>query len=159
MTFRGWLGVKHQVSINPSVCLMPVCLSVCLSVCMSVCVSIVSDSSETIEVITKLGMATASDMGMHHVSIILTLTFIQGHTNLNHENNNLIFFRNDSSNAHHVCCGDSPTKGLSDHRQSDDLALHSRSQLRLKRDHVLSCSIITISRTVFESWYSNLAWR
>ena len=30
---------------------------------------------------------TASDMGMHHVLIMLTLTFIQGHTDLDHENN------------------------------------------------------------------------
>ena len=28
-------------------------------------------------------MVTASDMRMHHVSIILTLTFVQGHTDLN----------------------------------------------------------------------------
>ena len=44
------------------------------------------DSSETIEVvIIKLGMVTASDMLRHHVLIILTLTFIQCHTDLNHE--------------------------------------------------------------------------
>ena len=50
-------------------------------VCMSIflCVSLASDSWETIEVI-KLGMVTASDMVMHRVFIILTLTFIQGHT-------------------------------------------------------------------------------
>ena len=30
---------------------------------------------------------TASDMMMHHVLIVLTLTFIQGHTDQNHENN------------------------------------------------------------------------
>ena len=40
-------------------------------------------------------------------------------------------------------CENSPTKPLYDHRQSDDLALHSRSQLRLKLDTFLSCSIIT----------------
>ena len=40
-------------------------------------------------IIIKLGMVTASDMLMHHVLIILTLTFIQGHTDLyvNHEKN------------------------------------------------------------------------
>ena len=40
--------------------------------------SLASDSSETIEfeVIIKLGMLTASDMGMHHIILsILTLTF------------------------------------------------------------------------------------
>ena len=54
---------------------------------MSVCVS-ASDSLETIEVIIiKRGTVTASDMRMHHVLIILTLTFIQGHTDFNHKNN------------------------------------------------------------------------
>ena len=50
------------------------------------CLSLASDSSETVEVIIiKLGKVTASDMKMHHVLIILS--FIQGHTYLNHENN------------------------------------------------------------------------
>ena len=34
-------------------------------------------------IIIKLNTMTASDMRMHHVLIILTLTFIQGHTDLN----------------------------------------------------------------------------
>ena len=56
-------------------------------VCLSV-LSLASDSSETIEVsFIKLGTVIASDMVMHHVLIIWTLTFIEGHTNLNHENN------------------------------------------------------------------------
>ena len=38
------------------------------------------------------------------------------------------YFRNYSNNAHQVCCEDSPTKGLYDRCQSDDLGLHSRSQ-------------------------------
>ena len=51
----------------------------------NVCVC-ASDSSGTIEaIIIKLGKVTASDMRMHHMLIILTLTFIQGHTDLNHE--------------------------------------------------------------------------
>ena len=59
-----------------------------LSVCLSVCLSIASDSSETIEVvIVKLDTVTASDMRMHRVLSILTFTFIQGHTDRNHENN------------------------------------------------------------------------
>ena len=57
--------------------------------------SLASDSSETIQVlITKLGTVTASDMLMHHVLIILTLTFIQGHTDLNHENNKCMIISN-----------------------------------------------------------------
>ena len=56
------------------------------SVHVSVCVSLASDSSETIEfIIIKLGMVTASDIVMHHVLIILTLTFIQGHIDVNDE--------------------------------------------------------------------------
>ena len=52
------------------------------------------------------------------------------------------YFRNYSSNAHQVCCEDSPTKGLYDHCQSDDLDLHSRSQVHLKLDYFLTCSIL-----------------
>ena len=51
-------------------------------------VSLAHDSSETVKVITlELGTVPASDMRMHHVLIILTLIFIQGHTDQNHENN------------------------------------------------------------------------
>ena len=47
---------------------------------MSVCLSVVRDSSEIIEVtIIKLGTVIAIDMGMHHVLIVLTLTFILDH--------------------------------------------------------------------------------
>ena len=48
---------------------------------------------------------------------------------------------NYASNAHHVCCEDSPSKGLCDHCQSDDPDLHSRSQVRLKLDYFLTCNI------------------
>ena len=49
-------------------------------------VSIASDSLETVKVIIiKLGMVTASDMLMHHILVVLTLTFIQGHTDVNYE--------------------------------------------------------------------------
>ena len=51
-------------------------------------VPLASYSSEMIEVIIiKLGIVTALDMLMYHVLIILTLTFIQAYTDLNHENN------------------------------------------------------------------------
>ena len=47
-------------------------------------VSLASDSWETAQVIiVKLGMVTTSDMGMHHVLIIFTLTFTEGHIDLN----------------------------------------------------------------------------
>ena len=64
---------------------------VCVSVCLLVCLPLASDSSETLVqvIIVKMGTVTASDMGMHHVLIIviLTLTFIHSHTYLNHEIN------------------------------------------------------------------------
>ena len=60
----------------------------CVCACVWVYVFLASDCLETIEVIIiKLGTVTASDRLMHHMSTILTLTFIQGHTDLNHENN------------------------------------------------------------------------
>ena len=47
-----------------------------------------------------------------------------------------------SSNAHATCCEDSSTKGLYnyDHCKSDDLDLHARLQVRLKRDYFLTCN-------------------
>ena len=48
---------------------------------MCVCVSLAIDFSKTVEVIIfNLDRVTAADVMMHHVLIILTLTFIQGHT-------------------------------------------------------------------------------
>ena len=56
-----------------------------MSVC--VCVCLASHSSGPIEVIIiKLDTVTASDMTMHHVFHYIALTFIQGHTDLNHDN-------------------------------------------------------------------------
>ena len=51
------------------------------------------------------------------------------------------YFRNHSSNPHQVCREDSATKCLYDHCQSNDLDLHSRSQVRLKLDYFLTCKI------------------
>ena len=60
-----------------------------MSACVCVCVCVPpSDSSETVQtIIIKLGTETASDITMHHVLIIVNLTFVQGHSDLNHENN------------------------------------------------------------------------
>ena len=50
---------------------------------------------------------------------------------------------NCSSKACHVCCEDSPTKDfVIIVSQSDEFALHSRSQLRLKFDKCLTSAII-----------------
>ena len=64
-------------------------------------------------------------------------------TDLNHENHQC------SSNLHQVCCEDSLTKGLYNLFQYDDLALQSRSQLHLKLDKFLTCTIIAISWILF----------
>ena len=66
------------------------CVYVCL--CVRVCVSLA--------------------MGMHHVLIILTLTFIQGRTDLNYESNKCSIISKTSSNAHQTCYEDDPIKGL-----------------------------------------------
>ena len=111
-------------------------MSVC--VCLSVYVSLASDSSETIEVIIiKLGTVTASDMAMHQMLIIVNLTF-RGHTYLNHENLKC-------SIISETVQGLSIKFALKIVRlkryliffQSDDLALYSRSQVRLKLDKCL----------------------
>ena len=82
------------------------------SVYVCVCVSLASDSSKTIEVIIKLGTATGSDMGLHHVLIILTVTFIQGHTDFNLENKKCLIISETVSNPHQICSKHSQTKGL-----------------------------------------------
>ena len=114
---------------------------------MCVCLSRASDSSKIITVIiVKLGNVTVSDMRMHQVLIILTLTFTQGHTDQNNKNNKCLII----SETIQACCEDIPMKSLYDHHQSNDLALHSRSQLRLNLDNSF------ISWTVFKLWHSNL---
>ena len=67
-------------------CTAPVCVCVCVCVGVRACVcpsqviawKLLKSSSLNLE---KL------EMGMHQVLIILTLTFIQGHTYLDHTNN------------------------------------------------------------------------
>ena len=55
---------------------------------LSVCLRFASQILENIEAIAiKFDTMTASVMKMYYISIILTLTFTQGHTRLNHENN------------------------------------------------------------------------
>ena len=83
---------------------------------MYVCVYFASDFLETVEImIVKFSTMTTPDMRMHHVRIIITLAFIQGHTDLNHENNKCLIISetiqaydddDDSNNAHQVCCED-----------------------------------------------------
>ena len=59
-----------------------------LSVCVSACLSVASHISWTREAIAiKFYKVTASVMAMHKVFFSFTLTFTQGHIDLNHENN------------------------------------------------------------------------
>ena len=108
-----------------------------MSVCVCVFVSLASDSSETVEVIViKLGTVTASDMTMHHMLIILPLAFIQGLTDLNHENNKC-FIISKILQAIAIKFAVKIVRlkiYIYDHCQSDDLDLHSRSQLHLRLD-------------------------
>ena len=111
----------------------------CLSVCVCVARKRFLRNCWSVHRQTWHSTVTASDMRMHHILIILTLTFIQGHTDQN-ENNVLLFKKlNYSSNAHQVCCEDSLTKGLHDHCQSDDL--DSRSQVGLTLNYFLTCDV------------------
>ena len=65
------------------------CACVCVRVCVCVCVPrkrFLGNYIYIEVIITKLSTVTASCVRMHHVLIILTLTFIQIHTEHNHEN-------------------------------------------------------------------------
>ena len=82
-------------------------------------------------------MVTASDMLMHLVLIIFTLTFIQGHTDLNHENNKCLII-SETVQAIPVTFAVKIDYIVQVYIiiffQSADFALHSRSQLRPKLD-------------------------
>ena len=108
---------------------------------MSVCLSLASDSSETVEVtiIIKLGTVTASDMKMHHMLIILTLAFVQGHTDLDHESNKYSMISETvKAMAIKFAVKAIRLKVYISFSQSDDFALYARSQLRLKLDKCLT---------------------
>ena len=66
------------------------CVCACVHAFVCVCVSLcrqpyLSETSEAIAI--TFDTVTASVTRMHHMLFILTLTFIQGHTDFNHENN------------------------------------------------------------------------
>ena len=71
----------HQKNTICHSSLLPRLICIFFCVCVRACACV-----RTINVIViKLGTVTASNTRMHHVLIRLTLTFIQGHTDLNHE--------------------------------------------------------------------------
>ena len=124
---RAWVSVCMCLCVCVCACVR-VCVCVCVCVCVRVCVcvSISSDSSETVQVIiVTFGTVAASVLKIHHVIITLTLTFIQGHTVRNHENNACLIISATiySGNTHEACCADSPTKRLYAYCQSGDLNL------------------------------------
>ena len=147
------------------VCLC-VCVCVCVYVpvclCVCVCVSIASEFSETVKSSSSnLLRSLASDIGMRHVFIVLTLHCSQGHTNLNRENNKCSIIAKKTPFQTMPITFDvihSPTKGMYNLCQSDDLDLHSWTHLRLKLDKVATCSLI-VSRATLKLRHSNLAWR
>ena len=111
-----------------------------MCVCLCVCLSFANDSSEPVEaIIIKLSTATASDMMMHHVLIILALTFIQDHTDINRENSKCSII-SETVQTMPVNFAVMIVRLKIDviFSQSDDLALHSRSRLRLKLDKRLN---------------------
>ena len=50
--------------------------------------------------------------GGGHMLIILTLTFIQDRTGLNHDNNKSRLYQKLFNGQQAICCEDSPTEGL-----------------------------------------------
>ena len=96
----------------------------------------------------KLGTVTASDMGMHHVLMTLTLTFIQCHTGLTHENNKCFIIIETVQAMPIFTVKIVRLKIYIILSQSDDLDLHSRSQLGLKHDKFLTCLISNISNSI-----------
>ena len=117
---------------------VPVCVYVCVCVCVSACMCLLQAMHRKL---LKSSSSTWHGDCLRHENasrdeIILTLAFIQGHTDFNHENYIfLILSEYYSSNANHFCSEDSPTKGLYDRCQSDNLDLHSKSQVCLKLDY------------------------
>ena len=115
---------------------MCVRVSVCLSVPRKLFLGTIKVIPRNIIVIIiNLSTVTASEMVMLQGLIILTLTFIQGHKDRNHENNKcsiisatvqvtpIPFFVKIVGLKVYLICS-----------QSDDLALHPRSQLRFRLD-------------------------
>ena len=107
-----------------------------LSVCVCVCPSLASRSSETtgIEVISiKLGAVTVSDMEMHHLLIILPVGLHSKSHRFNHENNKRPIIL-ETVQAITIKCVVKivQLKVNIIFSQSDNLALYSRSQLRLR---------------------------
>ena len=123
--------------VSLSVCLsacLPACLpaylpACCLPVCLSVCLSIASDSSETANV-TSIKLNFWHSDCIRHVQA-MPIKFAVKIVRLKV----YILFS-----------------------QSDDLNLHSRSQLRLKRDTCFTCTTIVIYHRPMHCIMFSLVW-
>ena len=73
---------------------------------------------------------------MHHVLIMLTLTFIEGHSDLNHENKKCLKIGKKEKNIQAMLIKSAVKIGWLD--VSDDIDLHSRSQMSLKLEIFLT---------------------
>ena len=108
-----------------------VCVCVCVRVrvraCVRACVCVPRKrfhGNYCEVIIIKQGTVTASAMLMHHVLKILIMTFIQGHTDINHDNNKcLIISETIEAMPIKFYCEDTQT--LYDQCHSDGLDLHS----------------------------------
>ena len=128
-----------------------------VSVCLFVCPS---QAIPRKVVIIKLGKVTDKDMRMHHVLIVLTLIFLQGHTYVNLENNKCsIISGTVQAIPINFAVKIVQVKVYIFFCQSDECYLHSRSQLRLRLDNWFMGTIIVIDRTLFKLVHSSLAKR
>ena len=97
-----------RACVRACVCVC-VCVSVCLFVCLSVCLCVCPSQA----IPRKLLKSSSSNLArwlphMHHVLIILTLTFIEGHTDLIL---NARMFQKVFKHCPSICCEGSSTKG------------------------------------------------
>ena len=118
----------EEVNIESPKRLKKITIAQTVSLWVSVlCLLLASDSSETVQVIIiQFGTVTASDIIMHHVLIILTLTFVQGHTDLNNENKCLIISETVQTMPIKFAVKIVRLKVYMIFSQSDDIAVHSR---------------------------------
>ena len=130
---------------------------------LAFCLDTFADSSEMIKVITiKLGMVTASDRRMRQVFIILTEFDLHSRPkDRTHENNKcLIISETVQAIPIKFAVKIVRQKVYVIFSQSDDLAVHARSQLRLKVDKCLTCTIILIAIIYLGQYlsYGILTW-
>ena len=117
-----------------------------------------SDSSDTVKaIIIKLGTVTASDMIMHHVLMILTLTFIQGNISKMVKIINVQLFQKLFKQCPSGLLW--PTKGLYNIISVRWPCSSRKVTTASQTWQVFNFTIIAMSRTILKLLYSILAWR